>query len=146
MTISSPPVTCYPSSYNSSNDCHATITYTDSISNANCYPNYTGSVTIGSLASNCISSISATGSINISISNGGTSNCYTIGGGLGAGYSNNFSFNIPEEWVNTFPDFDRIQEMCKEYPGLKIAFDKFKTVYKLVKDHYDTPEDQRPLP
>jgi len=57
-----------------------------------------------------------------------------------------FKINIPEEWVDCFPDFSRIEKMCKEYPGLKIAYEKFKTTYKLVKDHYDTPEDQRPKP
>ena len=57
-----------------------------------------------------------------------------------------FKINIPEEWINQFPDFDRVQKMCEEYPGLKIALEKFKTVYKLVKDHYDTPEDKRPRP
>ena len=57
-----------------------------------------------------------------------------------------FTFNPHEEWVNCFPDFDRIEKMCKEYPGLAIAFEKFKTTYKLVKDHYDTPEDKRPKP
>lgn len=49
-----------------------------------------------------------------------------------------------EEWTNCFPDFDRIKKMCEQYPGLKIAYEKFATTYKLVKDHYDTPEDQRP--
>ena len=53
---------------------------------------------------------------------------------------------MPEEFVDAFPDYDRIEKMCKEYPGLAIAFEKFKTVYNLVKDHYDTPEDQRPKP
>lgn len=57
-----------------------------------------------------------------------------------------FSFKMPEEWEDRFPDFDRIQKMCKEYPGLRIAFEKFKTTYLLVKNHYDTPEDQRPRP
>ena len=57
-----------------------------------------------------------------------------------------FTINLPEEWVNCFPDFKKMEKMCEEYPGLKIAFEKFKTVYKLVKDHYDTPEDQRPRP
>ena len=57
-----------------------------------------------------------------------------------------FKIHLPEEWVNQFPDFDRVQKMCEEYPGLKIALEKFKTVYKLVKDHYDTPEDKRPRP
>jgi hypothetical protein len=51
-----------------------------------------------------------------------------------------------EEWVNSFPEWSRIEEMCKEYPGLKIAFEKFKTTYKLVKDDYDTPRDKRKKP
>ena len=57
-----------------------------------------------------------------------------------------FKINLPEEWVDCFPDFDRIEKMCKEYPGLKIAYDQFKTVYSLVRDNYDTPKDQRPKP
>ena len=50
------------------------------------------------------------------------------------------------EWVNGFPEWERIQNMCDEYPGLKIAFEKFKTTYKLVKDDYDTPKDKRKTP
>jgi hypothetical protein len=57
-----------------------------------------------------------------------------------------FNWKMPEEFVDAFPDYTRIEKMCKEYPGLAIAFEKFKTTYKLVKDHYDTPEDQRPKP
>lgn len=57
-----------------------------------------------------------------------------------------FRINLPEEWVDTFPDWDRVEKMCQEYPGLRIAFDKFKTVYKLVKDDYDTPKDKRAKP
>ena len=80
----------------------------------------------------------------ITISNGGTSSSgsgFTIGG-AGTGYQ----WSIPEEWDGCFPDWYKVQSMCEQYPGLKIAFEKFKTTYKLVKDHYDTPEDQRPLP
>lgn len=57
-----------------------------------------------------------------------------------------FKSSLPEEWVNTFPDWDRVEKMCQEYPGLRIAFDKFKTVYKLVKDDYDTPKNKRAKP
>jgi hypothetical protein len=90
----------------------------------------------------------------ITISNGG----FTIGGaGIGTiGPTSNltisgldatqFNWDLNEEFVNCLPNFDRVQKMCKEYPGLKIAYDKFVTTYKLVKDHYDTPEDQRPKP
>ncbi len=54
-----------------------------------------------------------------------------------------FIFNPPEEWSNSFPEWDRIQKMCDIYPGLKIAFEKFKTTYKLVKDDYDNPDTQK---
>jgi hypothetical protein len=45
---------------------------------------------------------------------------------------------VNEEWTDSFPDWKRVNEMCKEYPGLAIAFEKFKTVYKLVTDEYET--------
>ena len=77
--------------------------------------------TIGSLSTSQVNTIS---SINIS----------------------DFKIDLPEEWVNCFPDFDRIEKMCKEYPGLKIAYNQFKTVYALVRDDYDTPKDQRVKP
>jgi len=108
---------------------------------------------------------------NITISNGGSSYYIsnpgaltgTIGSGLtystgsvtiasGASISiadikvSDFTWKMPEEFVDSFPDYDRVQKMCEEYPGLKIAYEKFVTTYKLVKDHYDTPEDQRPIP
>jgi hypothetical protein len=57
-----------------------------------------------------------------------------------------FTWKMPEEFVDTLPDISRIEAMCEQYPGLKIAYEKFVTTYKLVKDHYDTPEDQRPKP
>ena len=89
----------------------------------------------------------------ITISGGGSG--YTIGSGLTSsgtisistvGAGTGFNWTMPNEWDGCFPDWDRIQKMCKEYPALAIAFEKFKTTYQLVKDHYDTPEDQRPLP
>jgi len=55
-------------------------------------------------------------------------------------------FSRGEEWKDRFPAWDRILDMCEQYPGLQIAFEKFKTVYKLVRDDYDTPENKRPLP
>lgn len=48
-----------------------------------------------------------------------------------------------EEFDGRFPDYDRIQEMCKEYPGLEIAYRKFKEVYKMVKEDYDGKERER---
>jgi hypothetical protein len=68
----------------------------------------------------------------------------TVGGITSIGTSDTFKWAPPEEFVNCLPEFERIQKMCEQYPGLKIAYEKFKTTYKLVRDHYDTPEDQRP--
>lgn len=51
-----------------------------------------------------------------------------------------------QEFVDCMPNLQRLEAMCEEYPGLKIAFEKFKTTYFLVKDDYDTPKDQRPRP
>ncbi len=55
-----------------------------------------------------------------------------------------FSFN--DEFKGRFPDWNRIQKMCDEYPGLKIAFEKFKTTYMLVKDDYDAPPNKKIRP
>ena len=82
----------------------------------------------------------------ISISGSG----YTIASGstvtLNDVNTTSFNWKMPEEFIDAFPDYDRVEKMCKEYPGLAIAFEKFKTVYKLVKDDYDTPKDKRPKP
>ena len=91
------------------------------------------------------------GAGNITISNGGT---YTIGAGLTATTISSLTtdqisamtLQFPVEWQDQFPDWNKVQKMCEEYPGLKIAFEKFQTTYKLVVDHYDTPEDKRPKP
>ena len=53
--------------------------------------------------------------------------------------SSSFTFNLPEEWIDAFPDWHRVEDMCKKYPGLEIAFRNFQTVYQLVKDDYDNP-------
>jgi hypothetical protein len=71
----------------------------------------------------------------ITITGGGTSG-YSIGSITGA------TFNWKsEEFVDCFPDYDRVKNMCEQYPGLKIAYEKFVTTYKLVKDDYDSPKD-----
>ena len=77
---------------------------------------------------------------SFTITNGGAS----ASGYIGSVTLDNTQFNWrDEEWVNSFPQWARIQEMCEQYPGLKIAFEKFKTTYKLVKDDYDHPKDKK---
>jgi hypothetical protein len=48
-----------------------------------------------------------------------------------------------EEFDGRFPDYDRVQSMCKDYPGLEIAYRKFKEVYKMVKEDYDGKEREK---
>ena len=106
------------------------LTTIDTMNSSTSYPSYTySSGTVGSISiSSTIPSLTTSQINSISID------------------TSTFQINIPEEWVNCLPDFNRIEKMCEEYPGLKIAYEKFKTTYKLVADHYDTPKDKRPKP
>ena len=92
-------------------------------------------------------------SSNIITVNGSTSS-YTISGSGSAGTAMGGTYTIGdinastfswknEEFVDCMPDINRIEKMCKEYPGLAIAFDKFKTTYNIVKDDYDNPKDKK---
>lgn len=75
---------------------------------------------------------------------------YTVGNSsvdtitiTGGSVGSSFVWKMPEEWVDTFPAWSRIEDMCRQYPGLKVAFENFKTVYQLVKDDYDSPKDEK---
>jgi hypothetical protein len=121
---------------------------------------YTDTVTMANI--NVAGGGAGAGNITINSSTG-TSYFYN-GGGLGgsngtisigavgssstilSGAGSSFNWKMSEEFVDVLPNFDRIQKMCEQYPGFKIAFEKFKTTYYLVKDDYDTPEDKRPKP
>ena len=69
-----------------------------------------------------------------------TSNIETIDIGSFTGSSN---YWVKEDFDGRFPDYDRVQKMCKDYPGLEIAYRKFKEVYKMVKEDYDGKERER---
>ena len=113
----------------------------------------TGSYTISSSYSSPVGNItipsggySSGSSDTITISNvNSVSTSYVLGTGI-SGAGGGFEWSFPAEWEGCFPEWKRVQDMCEQYPALKIAFEKFKTTYHLVQDHYDTPEDQRPLP
>ena len=92
----------------------------------------------------------------VNISNGGSSMRYTVGtsipsmtissnGNVGIGTISGMSASTfqwkNEEFVDCLPNFERVKAMCEQYPGLKIAYDKFVTTYKLVKDDYDSSKD-----
>jgi hypothetical protein len=97
--------------------------------------------------SNTISTITLGPSITSIGAVGGT---YSIGNisSVGSGtdtisINSSFTFNLPEEWVDSFPDWHRVEDMCKKYPGLEIALRNFQTVYQLVKDDYDNPTPKK---
>ena len=56
---------------------------------------------------------------------------------------NDIHWGQQEEWINSFPDWQRVEDMCKKYPGLEIALRNFRTVYTLVKDDYDNPKAKK---
>ncbi len=80
----------------------------------------------------------------ITLTGAGAGGIYTISTGdtitLNTDY--NFNWGDAQEWVDSFPDWQRVQDMCKKYPGLEIALRNFQTIYTLVKDDYDNPKDE----
>ena len=56
---------------------------------------------------------------------------------------NPITFNWGTDFVDKFPEWDRIKAMCKQYPSLEIALRNFETIYQLVKDDYDNPTPKK---
>lgn len=57
--------------------------------------------------------------------------------------SSNWSFNLPIEWVDSFPSYSEVEKMCKEYPALKIAFEKFKRTYVMIEDDWESKKGNK---
>ena len=141
MNDSSAPPDC---STTSSNDVgfiaeEITTFFPDTITlTSNAYDTMAGTniITIGNSTGYTVGTgVSYTGSGSAGTAMGGT---YTIGNVN----ASTFSWKN-EEFVDCMPDINRIENMCKEYPGLAIAFEKFKTTYNIVKDDYDNPKDKK---
>lgn len=109
----------------------------------------TGDITIStdSYSAYTIPALTSTDIITLtgsSYNNGITiSNIETIDLTSGIESFSTFTDFYKEEFDGRFPDYERVQEMCKEYPGLEIAYRKFKEVYKMVKEDYDGKERER---
>lgn len=56
---------------------------------------------------------------------------------------NPVSFTWGKDFVDKFPEWDRIKSMCDQYPSLEIALRNFETIYQLVKDDYDNPTPKK---
>lgn len=89
--------------------------------------NSMSTITLGPIISNSsITTISGISTVNtISIDN------------------SSFTWQMPKEWIDSFPSWSRVEDMCKKYPGLEIALRNFQTVYQLVKDDYDNPTPKK---
>lgn len=57
--------------------------------------------------------------------------------------SSNWTFNLPVEWVDSFPSYSEVEKMCKEYPALKIAFEKFKQTYVMIEDDWEAKKGNK---
>jgi hypothetical protein len=102
-----------------------------------------GSFTAGGVSGSSMDTITLTGA---------GASTYTIGS---AGVSSitlndintsEFTWKMPEEWVDSFPDYAKVQEMCDKYPAFKIAFEKFKQIYDLVEDDYEAKKGNKYVP
>ena len=51
-----------------------------------------------------------------------------------------------QEWIDAFPDFYKIEEMCKEYPALEKAYENFRTIYKMVEQDWEGKQKERNSP
>jgi len=54
-----------------------------------------------------------------------------------------WSFNLPVAWVDSFPDYSEVEKMCKEYPALQIAFEKFKQTYAMIEDDWESKKGNK---
>jgi hypothetical protein len=66
-------------------------------------------------------------------------------GNLGIGTTSDMQYNFnwaeQTEFVNSFPDWDDFQNMCKEYPGLEKTFNHLKEFYNLCKDDWKAKKE-----
>lgn len=135
------PQTCY--STTSNND---TITITSLSPIANFTPGNTysiGNSTTSTWGSSNTGTITLTGYSGTSTSNPCVVN-------IGAGYTNCWNHSTGfssiiwgEDFIDRIPDLKRIDDMCAQYPALSLAWEKFKTTYRLVKDDYDNLEPRK---
>ena len=47
-------------------------------------------------------------------------------------------WNDPKPFENSVPSLEEIDKVCQEYPSLKIAYEKFKNVWRICYEDYRT--------
>ena len=56
-------------------------------------------------------------------------------------YTFDYDLSEPRPFQRAMPSLSQVEEMCKIYPSLKIAYEKFKNIYRIVYDDYATRDD-----
>ena len=105
------------------------------------------------LTSDTIDLSSITSASTITLDTSTFAGNYTIAGGgistmspistVSISSLDNWSFNLPVEWVDSFPSYSEVEKMCKEYPALRIAFEKFKQTYAMVEDDWESKKGNK---
>ena len=54
-------------------------------------------------------------------------------------------YNVPKPFENSVPTLAKIDELCEEYPSLKIAYDKFRNIWRICYNDYvsKNPEEEK---
>jgi len=47
-------------------------------------------------------------------------------------------YQLPQLWVDILPSVHKIKEMCELYPSFEKVFEKFKTLYEICVDDYES--------
>jgi hypothetical protein len=55
------------------------------------------------------------------------------------------NLNEPVEFEDYMPSVAKIEDMCNDYPGLKRAYENFKSVYKMVQQDWQARQDNEDL-
>lgn len=77
---------------------------------------------------------------NLNVYNGTTYEWTTINDGI------NITLNEPVEFEDHMPSVAKVEDMCKEYPGLKKAYENFKSIYKMVHQDWQGRQDDSNKP
>jgi len=56
------------------------------------------------------------------------------------------TINDPVEFEDRMPDVAKIEDMCNDYPALKQAYEKFKTIYAMVHQDWKGRQEEDDYP
>jgi hypothetical protein len=60
----------------------------------------------------------------------------TITGGDGTINLDSITISNPVEFEDQMPSVAKVEDMCRDYPGLEKAYENFKTIYKMVEQDW----------